>query len=120
MTRTNATATPMVFDLTLAIEDADVLCSLLGETIHLSQRDECDDEYTDLLVDIRDNILRGISARGDSESVLLEFQPVEAVCLLLLLNEILSDCPEPRWSDKLDIDSLLGLSPSRLPASPAV
>jgi len=97
--------------LTISLEDADALCAVLAEQVELAAQADETGEYLRLVTQVRNELIAAMAAAHEAESLSLTLDPTEAVCLFLLVNDVLAPFAEEDDPDApFDIDQALGLT----------
>ncbi len=97
--------------LELSVEDADTLCAVLTEHIRAAQAAGEQGEYRQRMLRVRDALLAALAAAGATgERVLLNLAPVEAVCLLFLVHDVMAQFPDCPTDEAFDVERALRLS----------
>lgn len=105
--------------LTISLEDADALCAVLAEQVELASQADETGEYLQLVSQVRDELIAAMAAAHEAESLSLALAPTEAVCLFLLVNDVLAPFAESDDPDApFDIDQALGLTHDRFTLDP--
>lgn len=97
--------------LTLSLEDADALCAVLAEQVELAAQADDAGEYLRLVTQVRNELIAAMAAAHEADSFLLSLDPSEAVCLFLLVNDVLAPFAEEDDPDApFNVDQALALT----------